>query len=247
MPRARAWAGARVVAAWVVVIAALPLGCSPGASASPLANADPEGPEVYFYGDATHGGKRLPDPVAARAPAGSEEPTPPTPRKIEESEDEEAESEADESEREEGDAGAAPAAKLGAVSFEKLPGSYRGTDTLKIRVDGAPEQVQTDDKAKLSVESKEKDEYVFKIVDSQNGSDLCAVIGKPKRDAIEFEPGQSCLEQILGIPMTATLESGKATLVRGLLRVDYSIALEIDAPNGPQEGHIDYHFEGRRE
>jgi hypothetical protein len=84
-------------------------------------------------------------------------------------------------------------------------------------------------------------------VDSQSGSDLCAVTGTAKKNAIEFEPGQSCLDTILGLPMTAELESGSAKLDGKQLVVDYVIELEIESPRGTIDGSIVYHFGGTQE
>jgi hypothetical protein len=218
-------------------------GCSPAASTVPLSNAQPEGPEVYFYGDARRGGKVLPEDADDEAAAGPARAEPSKPRKEAEKAEPAAEAAPSAS------ASSDPAANLPEVAWEKLPGDYRGTDTLTIDVDGLPQRVETDEKAKFVVETKDEKQaqYVFKIVDSQNGGDLCSVVGTAKRTAVEFEAGQSCLAEILGLPMKATLESGSATLSGSKLTVTFSIELAIDTPRGTQDGAIAYKFEGDRQ
>jgi hypothetical protein len=223
--------------------------CMPAASATPLHNAAPEGPNVYFYGDASRGGKNLEGD-------DSEEPKPSTtvassePKKVGPSEPPRPKADAGD-DAEDGKADEKPdeAANLPARSFADLPGRYAGTDTLKINIDGSAERVETDDGAKLTVEKVDgkPDSYVFKIVDSQSGTDLCAVTGVAKKHALEFEPGQSCLKTILGLPMTAKLESGRAKLDGKELVVDYVIELDVEGPRGSIDGQIDYHFGGTRE
>lgn len=227
-----------VVALFGIVLA----NCAPAASAVPLANAEPEGPDVYFYGDASNGGKDLPED----APGTRPEPKPAKPAATQpKAPTAEQPARADASGPEADDAANVPQ-----TGFAALPGRYAGTDTLKINIDGAPERVETDDAAKLTVEKPDDakpDAYVFKIVDSQSGADLCSVTGVAKQRKIEFEPGQTCLETILGVSMTATLVSGTARLDGKQLVVDYTIELEVDSPRGPVEGRIDYHFAGTRE
>lgn len=217
------------------------IACSPAVSSVPFANADPEGPDVYYYGDARGGGKTLPkdgDERTERAAPKKPEPTSPTPA-----------AEPVASASASPAASATPEANLPEASWEKLPGTYRGTDTLTIEVPGFPTRVEKDDKAKLVVASDDdhKDRFTFDIIDSQNGTSLCSVVGVAKKSRIEFEPAQSCLEEILGLPMTAKLESGSATLHDKTLTVDYEIQLELDSANGPQPGRIGYHFAGDRE
>lgn len=127
-----------------------------------------------------------------------------------------------------------------------LPGEYVGTDTVTIRIDGVPERVEEDPNAKLIVDAA-GDGFTFRIVDSQNGGDLCSVGGKAVGQQIEFEAGQECLQEILGLPMKATLTSGSATLNDGTLLVEYEIELEIDTPAGATDGEIDYRFKGEKQ
>jgi hypothetical protein len=218
--------------------------CSPTASSVPFPNADPEGPEVYYYGNASFGGKTL--PVEER----SAKPADPPKKKA----DKPAPSAKTEETSKDAEVGATsntatPEASLPEASWDKLPGTYRGTDTLTIDVQGLPKRVETDDKAKFVVEriDGEKDRFNFKIVDSQNGGDLCSVVGTAKKSQIEFESAQSCLDEILGLPMKALLQSGTAKLEGRKLTVTYDIKLEIDGPRGPQSGSIAYRFDGDRE
>jgi hypothetical protein len=232
----------------VLLLSSTLANCAPAASTAPLANAEPEGPDVYFYGDASNGGKDVPETDSEQSkPEAAASATSPS----EKGENGKAagSSKSTKSNDAADEAGEATAS-LPVKSFADLPGRYAGTDTLKINVDGTPERVETDDGAKLTVEKAadgRTDAYVFKIVDSQSGSDLCSVTGVAKKRAIEFEPGQTCLDTILGVPMTAKLTSGSAKLDGKKLVVDYVIDLEVDAPQGAVEGKIDYHFGGTRE
>src|SRR5688572_16082 len=53
-----------LVAACIACVA-----CSPTTSSVPFPNADPEGPEVYYYGNASWGGKTLPVEGRSAKPA----------------------------------------------------------------------------------------------------------------------------------------------------------------------------------
>jgi hypothetical protein len=228
-------------------------GCAPAASSTPLANAAPEGPEVYFYGDASRGGKDLGEQAGAGAKSEAVSATRSQGDSKTASGKTDKLTSATHAQASDGDTPSGSAhetASLPAASFEDLPGQYAGNDRLAIDIDGAPERVETDDAAKLTVEKSgdgKPDEYVFSIVDSQSGNDLCSVTGVAKKQAIEFEPGQSCLDTILGLPMEAKLASGSAKLDGKDLVVDYAIDLEIDSPRGTLDGKINYHFAGTRE
>lgn len=225
------------VAAWFA-------GCAPAASSTPLANAAPEGHDVYFYGDA-RGGKDLPQDDDGNSKESATKPS----AKATASAETSAKPASTEAPVASASATSTEAAKLPPLSFTDLPGRYKGTDTLTIEIEGMPKRVEKDDGAKLTVEKDDgtPDSFVFKIVDSGSGADLCAVKAVAKEKGLEFESGQSCLETILGLEMTAKLESGSAKLDGKKLTVDYGIELEIDGPDGTMDGRIDYHFEGTRE
>lgn len=237
-----------------VAVAAASCGSRP--SLVPLSNAEPEGNDVYFYGDASQGGKTRADaqqgdekPVAKsqsakRSTAERSGPTAPASK----GDSEKGDAKADDAEKGEGAKDdAAEQAALPKLDATKLPGTYAGTDTLKIRLDGTPDRVETDPDAKLKVEAGDADTFAFQILDSRSGDALCSVDGTVVDGKLHFEPGQDCLETILGIPMTATLKSGTAKLEGEKLTIDWDIELEVDAPGGSRDGSIGYHFEGNKE
>lgn len=227
------------------VAAFVAFGCV-SASQTPLANAEAEGHDVYYYGDASMGGKELPEDEEQKASSPTKKATPtktvadkadPKPDAVEDREPKE-------DETEEGKDGEAKEAAKGPVTARA--GTYEGSDTVTIRMRGMPERVEEDPNASMRVEAKEPGKLVFKIIDSNSGDPLCSVNGKAEGSRVNFEPGQTCLSEILGAPMNATLTTGSASFDGDHLQVDFEIDLELETPAGPVEGEILYHFEGKR-
>jgi hypothetical protein len=251
----------RVSQRWTLLVSVLlPLSgmaCAASASAVPLADAEPAGFDVYYYGNAAPGGKELPtdgnEPAALQAKRKEAEARASTAKAASSAAANSAVENSDKEKAEKEKAAKADTPGADAKPTTALPpldwaGSYRGTDTVTIRLDDVPERVETDEKAKLVVEAGgDAGKFVFKIVDSQNGGDLCSVKGHVNEQQVEFEAGQTCLNQILGVEMKATLTGGNATLAGKTLSVNFAIAVEFETSDDTFRGVIDYHFEGQRE
>jgi hypothetical protein len=210
--------------------------CAPKVSDRPL-STEPSA-DGYYYGAPTSGGKVLqisqPDPAQARAKPKT---------KTEDVVAKAAASGADTPADASTEAAAEPAAEPFAQTFA---GDYSGKDTVVIELSGFPPQPQEDEHAKLRVTV---DGLVVSVtvVDSNSGDDLCTINGEPKGAAIQFKPGQSCFEEMLGIPMTAELEGGEATLADEQLRVRFVVKLELADGGESRSGKLTYLFEGERD
>jgi hypothetical protein len=215
--------------------------CAVAVSQTPLANSEPAGNDVYFYGPHGHGGKTPSTNSEAEAKNNTKPPVklPHTPSMTtavalkESPKVHVPEIELD------ADAGALPPAL-------DVAGRYAGTDTVTILLAGSPSDPQVDENAKIDVKEVGEQRVSVTVVDSSQGTPLCTIEGKINGGEVAFDPGQDCFTQILGIPAEAHTTNGTAKIVADKLTVDFEVALEIAAPGATLEGSVDYHFEGTK-
>lgn len=217
------------------------IACSPSVSNTPLSNARPEGPEVYFYGAAAQGGKSLPQKPASAARKSIVLPKPPAQsQKKNQASNEKSQQVKDEAPAK-GDAGVAPPPS-------SIAGRYLGTDTVVITFPGVPGDAQIDDQAIVDIEKREGEgKYTLVVVASNTGDPLCTIDGQWRETKLVFAEGQSCFEEILGVPLDSTLTAGSASFEGANIEVEFQLELAFDSPAGSLEGSVDYSFEGKKE
>jgi hypothetical protein len=214
--------------------------CAMSASKVPLDNANPEGPDIYFYGTPDHGGKSLKQTGEGDAPHKPLVlPKPPSLVKAKKVAKVKKKTKATRA-----DAGAS-VGDGGAVDAQ-WAGRYAGTDTVIVSFPGIPPDPQVDDNAKMDVVRLSDDRLSVSVVDSQRGVPLCTVEGDFEEGNIELDDGQECFSDMLGIPVDTSLQGGTGTIDGEKLTVDFVVEMSIDTPSGLIEGGIDYHFEGTK-
>lgn len=219
-------------ALWLLVV-----GCSTAASQTPLANSDPVGSDIYFYGPHGHGGKAsiahgdtVEVPVVnlthvASAPTLRAAPPP--------------------VEIVAATSSSAPSAQLNPERLS-FAGRYSGTDTVTILFADFPDEPQVDESAKIDVKDVTDQRISITVVDSNQGTPLCTIEGKNDAGKVSFDPGQPCFEAILGIPAESSIVNGTGLFSGEQLTLDFEVALEVDVAGSSLEGSIDYHFDGKK-
>lgn len=231
-----------VRATWATLVAAgLASACSMTASQVPLDNERPEGPEVYFYGPADRGGKKLRSEEAEDEPRKPVVlPKPPSlvkPKKV---------AKADEKEKKTGSGDAGVEAETESAKPASWAGRYAGTDTVVVSFPGVPTDPQVDDKAKMDVVRLGDTRLSVAVIDSQRGVPLCTVEGDVAEGKIELDEGQECFSDMLGIPVDTSLLGGSGSIEGDKLTIEFEVEMSIDTPSGTIEGGIDYHFVGTK-
>lgn len=232
---------------WLGVGALAFSACSPSVSRTPFDNATPEGPDVYYYGAAGSGGKRLVEaetktraPVVVPKPPALVKPKPEVAAKPDPEAKESAAPSAD------GDLGVTP-------PITGIAGRYEGTDTVRIELPGVPADVQVDDAAiiDIAVVGTPKDaevptRYSLTVVASNTGDDLCTIEGKLSGNRLDFAADQECFTTIMGFPLEARLTGGSASFEGTGLKVEFGVAFELSDEEVSLEGRVGYVFEGQK-
>lgn len=209
------------------------------ASQVPLDNEQPEGSDVYFYGPADRGGKKLRNEEADSQPRKPVVlPKPPSlvkPKKV---------AKVTKKKTSASDAGV-----TGDASFdqpEKWAGRYAGTDTVIVSFPGVPTDPQVDDKARMDVKRLGDKRLSVSVIDSQRGVSLCTVEGDFAEGKIELDEGQECFSDMLGIPVDTSLLGGTGSIEGDKLTIEFEVEMSIDTPSGTIDGGIDYDFVGTK-
>lgn len=127
-----------------------------------------------------------------------------------------------------------------------IAGIYRGTDWVTIDLPGFPENEQVDPKARVTLRKvNDAGLYDFTVLDTNSGAELCSVEATLTGELLAFEPGQSCFDGILGIPMDTTLYEGEGRVVNGTLEVTLGVEMTVSGTETEISGDLSYRFEGK--
>lgn len=127
-----------------------------------------------------------------------------------------------------------------------IAGVYRGTDWVTIDLPGFPENEQVDEKARVTLRKvNDAGVYDFTVLDTNTGAELCSVEATLTGELLAFEPGQTCFEGILGIPMEATLYEGEGRVANGRLKVTLGVEMTVSGTQAEVSGDLSYRFEGK--
>lgn len=127
-----------------------------------------------------------------------------------------------------------------------IAGIYRGTDWVTIDLPGFPENEQVDEKARVTLRKvNDAGLHEFTVLDTNSGAELCRVEAKLTGELLGFEPGQTCFEGILGIPMETTLYEGEGRIANGTLKVTLGVEMTVSGTEAEISGDLSYRFEGK--
>lgn len=140
------------------------------------------------------------------------------------------------------DGGAVEAGAPGSVLAAAFVGEWQGSDRVIYRFEDLPERVMDDDKARIVVAQRGQAEIELELIDTSDGSTICALGAPIRGDRAVIEAGQSCFS---AGPMQATVQSGSARLKGEALLVELVMEVELSADE-VLEGEIEYRFEGAR-
>ncbi len=145
------------------------------------------------------------------------------------------------------------ASKPGPAVAEQRPsdwlGDYRGVDTTKIQITGAPTRDERDPAARLRVELVKSPgttaQLDFIIVDSSNGRDLCHLKGALTGAKADLLAAQACFGEEDQPTDAPKLITGQVELTRRKLVL--TAKFRIPSPPGlPGPGSLEYEFQGER-
>jgi len=234
---ARAGAAVAALAGHCLLGAGLLVGCAPATSTTPLGM----GPLAIAEQAAEQNAARKPKPAQpSKASARSEPDAPVAP--VSESvaaKDEEPDLEVSAA----GDDQAPPESGSPSPAFE---GMFAGTDVAVFRLTGFPEREQRDEKAKIRIE-KSSTGVSITLINSEDGSDLCALEARVEGKAALIESAQPCFSDGGEGSVEAMLTSGRAVLNGDQLRMNAEGTLSMALPDQELEGELVYTFEGKRE
>lgn len=207
-------------------------GCAPSASTvplglGPLARAEQD---AQAQADADQR-RRAPKKRAARAVAEAPAPAEAVAKVEPSSRDSDAED----------DSKAGASSSSAPVAFEGL---FAGDDTAVYRLTGIPEREEHDDKAKIRVEKAASGNVTITLINSTDGSDLCALVARVEGNAALIESAQPCFGDGSEGSIEAELTSGRAVL-RGLAengRRGYPVAI---AAGSRARGGAQLHVHGQ--
>jgi hypothetical protein len=159
-----------------------------------------------------------------------------------------------------GDAGAPPASDAGiAIAADAgreagagavdppadaaFAGEYKGEDVAVVRLQGMPDKSERDPNARIQVVDGTNGAMTFTLINSANGSPLCALRGKRAGSSATVEAGQTCFADGAA---DGKVDSGSATFSGKRLTLDLKVTVTLTMPSGSISGGIDYHFDGTR-
>jgi hypothetical protein len=136
------------------------------------------------------------------------------------------------------------AAKLRGADFV---GDFTGEDVATYRVDGLPDRVERDPKARLTVRSPSEHDVELVLVDSSNGTDICTLKGTTTDTGVTVAPGQKCFEQNGGeTTSAATIARGTATIEKSRLVLELELDFQMELAERSVSGKLEYRFDGTR-
>lgn len=124
-------------------------------------------------------------------------------------------------------------------------GTWSGKDTTRFVMDDSPERSFDDDQAKIRVARVGEQRISLVLVDSSDGSDLCALDADLVGKMAKLKSGQSCFTSDDG-SMEAEIEQGGAKLDKDRLIMDATLKARAYREGTRNSGKILYHFEGSR-
>jgi hypothetical protein len=139
----------------------------------------------------------------------------------------------------------APAAAPSSIAdFE---GVFAGDDIAVFRLTGFPEREQRDERAKIRIEKADAASVNITLINSEDGSDLCALSARVEGNAALIESAQPCFSDGGEGSLEALLTSGRAVLSGDHLRMDAEGTLSVALPDQELDGELTYSFKGKRE
>jgi hypothetical protein len=146
---------------------------------------------------------------------------------------------------EKGESNDAPAADPSGIgNFE---GVFAGDDIAVFRLTGFPEREQRDERAKIRIEKADASSVNITLINSEDGTDLCALSARVEGNAALIESAQPCFSDGGEGSLEALLTSGRAVLSGDHLRMDAEGTLSVALPDQELDGELTYSFKGKRE